>query len=51
MNIRIRPELEKSIEEGLVAARSGELLDSESVRQLMDERKRLWLAERHSPRL
>jgi predicted transcriptional regulator len=59
MNIRIRPEeawlaehrqeIGAKIEEGLASARRGQLLDSDSVRGLMDERKTAWLAERHFP--
>jgi Arc/MetJ-type ribon-helix-helix transcriptional regulator len=44
-----RTEIGAKIEEGLVAARRGELLDSDSARELMVERKTSWLAERHFP--
>jgi Arc/MetJ-type ribon-helix-helix transcriptional regulator len=40
-----RTEIGAKIEEGYAAARGGELLDSDSVRQLMDERKTSWLSE------
>jgi len=40
-----RTEIGVKIEEGLAAARRAELLDSDSVRRLMDERKRSWLSD------
>jgi len=40
-----RTEIGAKIEEGYAAARRGELLDSDPVRQLMDERKTSWLSE------
>ena len=40
-----RSEIGAKIEEGYAAALRGELLDSDSVRRLMDERKPSWLAD------
>jgi Arc/MetJ-type ribon-helix-helix transcriptional regulator len=40
-----RTEIGAKIEEGYAAAQRGELLDSDSVRQLMDERKTSWFTE------
>ncbi len=40
-----RTEIGAKIAEGFAAAQRGELLDSDSVRQLMDERKTSWLSE------
>jgi Arc/MetJ-type ribon-helix-helix transcriptional regulator len=40
-----RTEIGAKIEGGYAAAQRGELLDSDSVRQLMDERKTSWLSE------
>ena len=41
-----RTEIGAKIEEGYAAAKRGELIDSDSVRRLMDERKTSWLSER-----
>ena len=41
-----RSEIATKIEAGYAAAQRGELIDSEQVRQEMDERKRAWLAEK-----
>jgi antitoxin ParD1/3/4 len=40
-----RTEIGAKIEEGYAAAQRGELIDSESVRRLMDERKTSWRSE------
>jgi putative addiction module CopG family antidote len=40
-----RTEVGAKIEEGYAAAQRGALLDSDSVRRLMDERKTSWLSE------
>lgn len=41
-----RTEIGAKIDEGYAAAQRGELLDSDSVSQLMKRRKAAWLAER-----
>lgn len=40
-----RTEIGAKIEEGYAAAQRGELIDADSVRRLMDERKTSWLSE------
>jgi hypothetical protein len=40
-----RTEIEAKIDAGYAASQRGELLDSDSVRRLMDERKTSWLSE------
>jgi putative addiction module CopG family antidote len=40
-----RTEIGAKIEEGYAAAQRGELIDSDSVRRLMDERKTSWRSE------
>jgi putative addiction module CopG family antidote len=40
-----RTEIGAKIEDGYATAQRGELLDSDSVRRLMDERKTSWLSE------
>ena len=40
-----RTEISAKIEAGYAAAQGGELIDSDSVRQSMDERKTSWLAD------
>jgi putative addiction module CopG family antidote len=37
--------IDAQIREGYSAAQRGELLDAESVRRLMDEKKRAWLSD------
>jgi len=43
-----RAEIEAKIEEGYAEARRGELIDAEQVHANLEERKRVWLAERRS---
>jgi len=38
-------EIRAKIEQGYAAAQRGELIDSDRVRQSLDEKKRSWLAE------
>ena len=38
-------EIRAKIEQGYAAAQRGELIDSDRVRQTLDEKKRSWLAE------
>jgi len=39
-------EIKEKIEQGYAAARRGELIDSDQVRSRMDEKKRVWLADK-----
>jgi putative addiction module CopG family antidote len=39
-------EIQAKIEQGYAAAQLGELIDSDQVRSMPDERKRAWLAEK-----
>jgi putative addiction module CopG family antidote len=39
-------EIGKKISEGYAAARRGELVDSDQVRQSLDQKKRAWLADK-----
>jgi hypothetical protein len=39
------PEIDAQIREGYAAAQRGELLDAESVRRSMNEKKRAWLSD------
>jgi Arc/MetJ-type ribon-helix-helix transcriptional regulator len=41
-----RTEIGAKIEEGYAAAQRGELIDADSVRRLMDDRKTSWLSDR-----
>jgi len=42
-------EIQKRIEEGYAAAQRGELSDAGQVRVTLEERKRIWLAEKRRP--
>src|SRR5579859_1390835 len=46
-----RTEINAKIEDGYAAAQRGELIDSDSVRRLMDDRKTSWLSEHRKARL
>jgi hypothetical protein len=39
-------EIREKIEQGYAAAQRGELIDSDQVRSRLDERKRVWLADK-----
>jgi antitoxin ParD1/3/4 len=41
-----RKEITAKIEEGYAAAQRGELIDSDQARLMLEERKRIWLADK-----
>jgi len=55
MDIRLKPEMEEMIramiEQGYASARRGELLDFGRVKQEMEQRKSVWIAEKRRSQL